>query len=177
MAKPPADTASFVLRFTQKVFQAEDGQHDVQWRGVIQHVQGGDEKRFSDFEAATKFIQTKLTEMTVEATADKSPEEQKGILAKSLDIWKKVTEDAPKVVMETIKDPMKQVANIQSQIQEVGDNIGQRINERIDQATSEIEELRGPSKSDFKQLLDVVQQLSEQVRALNAKVDKLPKQQ
>lgn len=168
------ETASFVLRFTQKVFQREDGEHDVQWRGNIRHVQGGEEKRFSDFDAVTTFIQGKLTDLTLQAMEDKSPEEQKGILSKSFELWKKMATDAPKLVMETIKDPMKQVAQIQSQVQEIGDNIGQRINDRIGQAI-EIDEWRGASRSDFKQLVELMENLSDKVAKLDDKVEQLNK--
>ena len=142
MAQQKKDTASFVLRFTQKVFQDEQGEHDVQWRGKIEHVQGGEELRFANVEEALTFIQGKLRDLTIQATEDKTPEEQQGILSKSFELWRRMAKDAPKMVRETIKDPMKQVAQIQSQIQEVGDTIGQRINERIDKASNDLDEWR-----------------------------------
>ena len=55
MATKKEETASFVLRFNQKVFQTDDGESQVQWRGNIRHVQGGDEKRFSEFDEVVQF--------------------------------------------------------------------------------------------------------------------------
>jgi hypothetical protein len=109
MSTKKDETASFMLRFTQKIFENEQDEPQVQWRGNIRHVQGGDEKRFSEFDDAVNFIQEKLAEMTIQQMEDKSPEEQKGILSKSFDLWKKMTLNAPKMVMETIKDPKRGV--------------------------------------------------------------------
>ena len=71
MASKKDETASFVLRFTQKIFQNEEGESQVQWRGNIRHVQGGDEERFSEFDEVVKFIQDKLADLTIYAMEDK----------------------------------------------------------------------------------------------------------
>ena len=104
MASKKDETASFVIRFTQKIFENKKGEPEVQWRGNVRHVQGGDEIRFSKFEDVTTFVQNKLAELTVQALEDKTPEEQKGILSKSFDLWKKMAFEAPKKVIDTIKD-------------------------------------------------------------------------
>ena len=67
------ETASFVLRFTQKIFQNEKEESEVQWRGNIRHVQGGEEKRFSEFKEVVDFIQEKLADLTILAMEEKSP--------------------------------------------------------------------------------------------------------
>ena len=118
MATKKDETASFVLRFTQKIFQNEQGEPQLQWRGNMRHVQSGEEKNFSKFEEVTQFIQTTLTDLTVQAMEHKSPEEQKGILAKSFDLWKKMAMETPKIVMDSIKDPKKQANHIKEQLQE-----------------------------------------------------------
>ncbi len=169
MSTKKDETASFVLRFTQKIFHT-DGEPQVQWRGNIRHVQGGDEKRFSEFEDVVQFIQGKLTDLTLQAMDDKSPEEQKGILAKSFDLWKKVATSAPKVVMETIKDPKKQVAQIQDQIQDQLSHLKDEFGEKID-----LDSWIASSKSDNKALMDMMEKMSEKIAALNEKVDKLSK--
>lgn len=170
MATKKDDTASFVLRFTQKIYQAEDGEDHVQWRGNIRHVQSGDEKRFSAYEDAATFVKEKLSEMTMQAVEDKSPEEQKGILSKSFDLWKKVATATPKLVLESIKDPKKQIAHIQEQIQEqihqAGDAIGQNL---------EIDEWRMTSKSDYKNIVKMLENMSNEIVNLNKKIDALSK--
>lgn len=165
-------TASFVLRFTQKIYQNEENEPQVQWRGHIRHVQGDTEKYFKDFEEVMAFVQEKLSDMTLQAVAGKSPEEQKGILAKSLDLWKKVAADAPRLVLESIKDPRKQVANLQEQMHQMGDVLNQRFEETIGQKL-EIDEWRGVSKSDFKHVMALLEHIAREVNVLNEKVEKL----
>ena len=65
------ETASFVIRFTQKIYQNDKGESDVQWRGNIRHVQGGDEKNFSQFNDVVTFLQEKLADLTIIAMEDK----------------------------------------------------------------------------------------------------------
>ena len=54
------NTASFMLRFNQHLFENDKGVSDVQWRGKVSHVQGGEEKNFTEVEDAISFIQGKL---------------------------------------------------------------------------------------------------------------------
>lgn len=56
MAKKADQTASFMVRFNQIIFE-DKGESKVQWRGKVSHVQGGDDQSFSDFNDAVKFIQ------------------------------------------------------------------------------------------------------------------------
>jgi hypothetical protein len=177
MATKKDETASFVLRFTQKIFHNEDGEPQIQWRGTMRHVQSGSEKNFSKFEDVTQFIQGILTDLTVQAMENKSPEEQKGILAKSFDLWKKVALDAPKMVIDSIKDPKKQAHQIQEQIQEQFSQVGDAFNQKLEDARQklEIDDWRVSSKSDFKTIMKMLEQMSNEISTLNVKVDKLSK--
>ena len=170
MATKKNETASFMLRFTQKIFQNEDGEPQVQWRGNIRHVQGGDEERFSGFDEVVAFIQSKLTDLTIEAMEDKTPEEQKGILSKSFDLWKKMALEGPKMMMETIKDPKKSVAQFQDQIQDQIYQVKDEINQKL-----EFGSWLAASKADYQQVMEKLDQISGEVSALNKKVDKLSK--
>ena len=67
--------ASFMVRFNQQISKDGDNSNH-QWRGKISHVQGGDEKRFTDFNDALLFMQEKLAELTQEATKEETQEEQ-----------------------------------------------------------------------------------------------------
>jgi len=164
------ETASFMLRFTQKIFENETGESQIQWRGNIRHVQGGDEKRFSEFDEVVKFIQSKLQDLTIQAMEDKTPEEQKGILSKSFDLWKRMASEAPKMVLDTIKDPKKQVAQIQDQIQDQISQVKEEIGQKLD-----MDSWLSSSKSDSKLIMEQLQKLSKEVAALNKKVEKLSK--
>jgi hypothetical protein len=177
MATKKDETASFVLRFTQKIFQNEQDEPQIQWRGNMRHVQSGEEKNFSKFEEVTQFIQTTLTDLTVQAMAHKSPEEQKGILSKSFDLWKKMAMETPKLVMDSIKDPKKQAHHIQEQIQEQMHQVSDVLTQKFEDAKQklEVDEWRGSSKSDFKSMMKLLEQMSAEIGVLNQKVDKLSK--
>jgi len=95
------------------------------------------------------FIQEKLTTLTKEATSDKTVEEQEGIIEKSLDIWKKVRATGPKLILDTLKDPKKQVNQLQGQIQDQLAHVSEEISSKV-----EIDQWRAASKSDFKQVKD-----------------------
>nr|WHW29854.1 hypothetical protein [uncultured bacterium] len=158
-----------MVRFNQKIFE-EDGESKVQWRGRVSHVQGGDEKRFLDFNDALEFMQKKLAQLTNEATKDHSSEEQENILQKSLSMWKTMKEFAPKMLMETIKDPKKQISNIQGQLQDQISNIGEEIGEKV-----HIDEWRNASRSDFKKMKKTIGNLSDEIKKLSEKIDSISK--
>lgn len=168
MSSNKDETASFVLRFTQKIFVDEAGESQVQWRGNIRHVQGGEEKRFSDFDKVVAFIQAKLAELTVEAMKDQSPETQQGILAKSFDLWKRMATDYPKKVLETIADPKGQIEILQEQIQEQVTQVGESVGKRLG-----IDEWRQVSKADYKTMMQRLDAIVDSIETLNDKVDKL----
>ena len=162
-------TSSFVIRFTQKLFDDTEGNANIQWRGKISHVQGGDQTSFSEFEDAIEFMESKLSEMTVasvESAPDKTKEEKEGLISKSFDIWKKVSKSAPMLMLDVLKDPKGQVTQIQEQISHVGDEISQKI---------EIDDWRMASKSDFKTMMSTISQMAKEISSLNKKVDKLSK--
>lgn len=168
MSPKKDETASFMLRFTQKIFNSENGEPQVQWRGNIRHVQGGEEKRFSDFDEALGFIQSKLADLTIGAMEDKPLEEQKGILSKSFDLWKKMAFDGPKFMMETIKDPKKQVEQLQDQLQDQIEQVKGGFSQKL-----ELNSWLAASKNDYQQIMQTLGQLSRDIADLNEKVDQL----
>ncbi|HKK77591.1 MAG TPA: hypothetical protein VJ953_21095 [Saprospiraceae bacterium] len=168
MSKTKNATASFVVRFNQKIYDSEEGEAQVQWRGSVRHVQDGDEKRFSDIEDLILFLQSKLTTLTLRATDDVSPEEQKGILAKSLDLWKQVTADYPKKVLDTIKDPLGSVEQLQEQVQEQVHQMSDRIRPNLDPGS-----WKPATKNDLKETNESILALARAVHTLAKKVDQL----
>jgi gas vesicle protein len=169
MAKKANQTASFMVRFNQKIFE-EEGESKVQWRGKVSHVQGGDEQNFSDFQDALSFMQKKLAELTKEATKDKTTAQQEGILKKSLYMWKTIAQAGPKVLMDTLKDPKKQITQIQGQIQDQISHFGDEIGEKV-----QIDQWRNASKSDFKKVKKSIGNLADEIKKLNAKIDSVLK--
>lgn len=164
MAKK-TETASFIVRFHQKIYE-EDGEPKVQWRGKVSHVQGGENQRFSDFNDALTFMREKLAELTGEATKHQSKEEQESILDKSFNVWNTLKEMGPKVIKEAIKNPKKQISQIQEQISHIGDEIGEKVH---------INQWRSASKSDFKEIKDAIGQLAAEMKKLSTKVATLSK--
>ncbi len=162
------ETASFVLRFTQKIFQNEQQESEVQWRGNIRHVQGGQEKRFSEFNEVVNFIQEKLADLTIQAMGEKTPEEQKGILATSFELWKRMSTTYPKMVLDTIKDPKAGVEQIQDEVNQQLKGVKDTISARLDP-----DAWKPATKSDLQEMMKMMEKLSKEVSALNKKVDKL----
>ncbi len=160
-------TASFLLRFTQNIFEDEKGESNVQWRGKISHVQGNDQQSFSEISDAMEFIQKRLSELTLSSIEeDATPEEKEGILNKSMDIWKRLAKSYPKMVVEAIKDPKAQVSQIQEQISSKAEEFADRL---------QLESLKPMTKSDFNDLTSQMSDLAKAVKSLQRKVDKMDK--
>lgn len=160
------NTASFLLRFTQRIFEDEQGEANVQWRGKISHVQGNDQKNFVELKDAMEFIQQKLSELTLAAVEGSSPEEKEGILNKSMDIWKRLANNYPKILLEAIKDPKGQVTQIQEQLSSKAEQITNRL---------DLDAYRPTSKSDIEGISEQITLLTKAVGALQKKVESMDK--
>ena len=168
MSNRQEETASFLIRFRQMIYENETGESAVQWRGQIRHVQGGEEKRFSEFSDVVEFVQDKLSELTLQAMEDKSPEEQKNIITKSLDLWKKVASTAPKKLMDTIKDPKAQVVQLQEQIQEQIHEVQESIGQKLD-----IDVIKRFTGQDHDEVIQRLDDLTQKMNVIEAKLDAL----
>ena len=73
-------------------------------------------------------------------------------------------------VMETIKDPIGQVGHIQDQIKEQIKDVSGDISQKID-----VDSLRSASKSDYKDMMELMKSMSKQIQSLTKKVDQLEK--
>ena len=87
--------------------------------------------------------------------------------------------ETPKIVMDSIKDPKKQANQIKEQLQEQFQEqlhqVSDAFNQKLDDAKQklEVDEWRGASKSDFKSMMKLLEQMSGEINTLNEKVDKL----
>ncbi|MHB0754058.1 hypothetical protein [Polaribacter sp. M15] len=169
MIKKQEQNASFIVRFNQQIFE-ENNESKIQWRGKITHVQDGDEKRFSDFNDALIFMQSKLAELTEEATKHESSAKQENILYKSLSMWKTIKDIGPKVIRDTIKDPKKQLSHLHEELQDKITIIGDEISEKV-----HINEWRNASRSDFNKIQNQIESLADQIQKLTNKVDHINK--
>lgn len=159
---------------SQKIYKGEDGESHIQYRGNIRHVQSGDESRLTSFEGVEEFVSSKLTDLT-KSYRRQARRRAKGILTKSFDFWKKVATATPKLVIDSIKDPKKQAHQIQEQIQDQIHQFGDAISHKIEEKKLDIENILSPSKTEMKQILDMLSALSTQVEKLNRQMEVLNK--
>jgi hypothetical protein len=169
MTKKQEQTASFMVRFNQQIFE-ESGESSVQWRGKISHVQDGDEQRFTDFNDALSFMQQKLAELTEQATKHETSEKQENILDKSLSMWKTLKHMGPQIIKDTLKDPKKQLTHLQGEIQGKISTFGEEISEKV-----HIDQWRNASRSDFNKIQNQIKDLSSEMKKLTSKIDKINK--
>jgi chromosome segregation ATPase len=169
MTKKQEQTASFMVRFNQQIFE-ENGESKVQWRGKISHVQDGDEQRFSDFNDALSFMQQKLSELTEEATKHEPSEKQESIIEKSLSMWKTIKDVGPKVLRDTLKNPKKQLTHLQDEIQDKISTIGEEISEKV-----QIDQWRNASRSDFNKIQNQIETLSSEIKKLTTQIASIKK--
>lgn len=169
MTKKLAQTASFMVRFNQQIFE-ESGESSVQWRGKISHIQDGEEQRFTDFNDALSFMQQKLATLTEEATKHETTEKQETILDKSLSMWKTIKNVGPQIIKETLKDPKKQFTHLQDEIQDKISSFGEEISEKV-----HIDEWRSSSKSDFNKIQNQISDLASEMKKLTLKIDRINK--
>jgi len=167
MKKKQEQTASFMVRFNQQIFE-DNGESKIQWKGKISYVQNGDEKRFSDFNDALIFMQQKLGELTEEATKHQTSEEQESIIHKSLSMWKTIKDVGPKVFRDTLKDPKKQFTHLQDEIQGKIHTIGEEISEKV-----HIDQWRNASRSDFNTIQKQIETLSSEIKKISTKIDSI----
>ena len=167
MKKKQEQTASFMVRFNQQIFE-DNGESKIQWKGKVLYVQNGDEKRFSDFNDALIFMQQKLGELTEEATKHQTSEEQESINNKSLSMWKTIKDVGPKVLRDTLKDPKKQLTHLQDEIQGKIQTIGEEISEKV-----HIDQWRNASRSDFNTIQKQIETLSSEIKKISTKIDSI----
>jgi hypothetical protein len=167
MKKKQEQTASFMVRFNQQIFE-DNGESKIQWKGKISYVQNGDEKRFSDFNDALIFMQQKLGELTEEATKHQTSEEQESIIHKSLSMWKTIKDVGPKVFRDTLKDPKKQFTHLQDEIQGKINTIGEELSEKV-----HIDQWRNASRSDFNTIQKQIEKLASEIKKISTKIDSI----
>ena len=110
--------ASFMLRFTQDLWQDENGDPQVQWRGRINHVQGSEEIPFTDFSEALTFIQKQLQDLTLRAFPGADAEIREKALKESFKIWEQFTAGYADLVFTAMEKTFKGSQEIQGRVGE-----------------------------------------------------------
>ncbi|MGD1994582.1 MAG: hypothetical protein PVI59_15410 [Anaerolineae bacterium] len=155
--KGQRDIASFVLRFTQDLWEDAQGEPHVQWRGHIQHVQGDDETHFTDFAEAVTFVQRQLMELTLHSLEDSRVENREKVLRKSFEIWEEFASSYANVMFEAVDQTVEWSGAFQ-----------ERVERAVHQA---LDALRPPS--DEERIQEGLSRLHGQMQRLAEKIDQL----
>ena len=158
----PHNIVSFVLRFTQELWNDPQGEPHIRWRGHIRHVQGNEEERFTDFAEAVTFMQRYLNALTKETLADAKNMTQEKVFAESFKIWNQFAISYAKVMTQAMQQSMKRSEAFREQMDEAGKKV--------------IDALQFPYQSDREDLLKAIDQLNAQVTSLSEQVESLEKQ-
>jgi len=164
MTDTQRDVASFVLRFTQDLWQDGQGEPHVEWRGHIRHIQGDEETRFTDFSEAVTFIQRYLMQLTL-GTLDTlqggGTMDQEKTLHESFKLWENFASSYTNMMFEAMEQTMKQ---------------SEVFKERMDDAVKEsLQAWRPSTPEDPGQVVEALQALQAQIQALTDKGDSLEK--
>lgn len=151
------NVASYVLRFTQDLYEDEDHDAHVRWRGHIRHVQGDETQRFTDFAEAVGFIQRGLAELTADTLSGTENMSQEKVFAESFKLWEQFASSYTDIMRNAMEQTLKQ---------------SELINQQVEAARAQaLKAWQLPQSSgDNAELLAVVTALNEQVAALTARV-------
>lgn len=159
MTRTHRDIASFVLRFTQDLWQDAQGEPRVQWRGHIRHVQGDDESRFTDFAEAVGFIQRHLMEMTLEAVQGEAALDQSKAVRESFKLWETFANSYAEMMSATMERTMQQSEAFRKQMD--------------DAVQKTLQAWQAPTAANPSEIVEALNDLRAQVRTLSEKVDRL----
>lgn len=153
--------ASFVLRFTQELWQDAQGEPHVQWRGHIRHVQGDEEGRFTDFAEAVAFIQRYLTQLTLESLSGRNNMSQEKVLRESFKLWEQFASSYTDMMFQAMERTIKQ---------------SEALQEYIDESTEKaLKAWQLPLEAEPSQIVEALNQLQTQLQALTNRVEHLEK--
>lgn len=157
--------ASFVLRFTQELWQGKNGEPQIQWRGHIRHVQGQEEDRFTDFSEAVTFMQRNLANLTMN-TASRKNMNQEDVLRESFKFWEDFSTVYSSMMFEAMEQSLKQ-----------SETVKQRVHDAVEQTLQAWQVAPKMEEQPYQtQMMLMLQKLHNQVETLSQKVDDLEQQ-
>ncbi len=110
--KPKHDVSSFVVRFTQDLWQDEAGEPRVEWRGHVHHVQDGKELHFTDVTTAVSFIQKALLQRTRDCLDKESTIDQDKVVRESNRLWERFAASYASVLADAVQQTQRQVNDV-----------------------------------------------------------------
>ena len=151
--------ASFVLRFTQELWQDPEREPHVRWRGHIRHVQGDDERRFTDLAEAITFLQHHLTQLTVDSLSGSGCMSTEKVFAENFKLWQTFATSYTDMMFQTMEQALDHSAVFQEQVRETRKKTLQAWQSSIQ-----------PNENE---LLKAIHDLQAQMQVLANKVEKL----
>lgn len=149
--------ASFVLRFTQELWEDAQQEPHVRWRGYIRHVQGEEENRFTDFAEAASFMQRHLTQLTIDSLSKKQEGmSQEKMIQESFKLWEQFASSYTNMMFSAMEQGIKQSQAFRDQIDETREKIfrawqfplnpnfnsnGESLEEKVDQLQNQVNDL------------------------------------
>lgn len=173
MARKQRDIASFVLRFSQDVWDDEQGDPHVEWRGHIRHVQGDDEFHFTKLNDAIQFIQKSLMQLTMDAMpADDKPYQEKA-MRESFKLWDDFARSYTEMMVQAMQQTAKQSESLNKQVTEAMSQVMQPWWLAAWQPEDKSEENRGLSLEDQERLIQMMFALQAQMESIALQLNQL----
>lgn len=160
MLKTQRDIASFVLRFTQDLWEDTNGEPRVEWRGKIHHVQGDEESRFTDFTEAVAFMQQHLMQLTHDAVTGSSTMDPEKTMKESFKLWQDFANTYTDMMFGAMERTVEQ---------------SEAFRKQMDEAVKRTMEGWQPATANQDEVLQALKDLQSQVQTLSKKIDKLEK--
>ncbi|MCB9078041.1 MAG: hypothetical protein H6631_10650 [Anaerolineaceae bacterium] len=163
--------ASFVLRFTQELWEDAQQEPHVRWRGHIRHVQGEEENRFTDFAEAASFMQRHLTQLTIDSLSKKREGlSQEKMMQESFKLWEQFASSYTNVMFNAMEQGIKQSKAFRDQIDETRDKIFRAWQFPLNNNSDFDDDYLNKKVSE---LQNQVNQLADRVKALEKKLSEM----
>jgi hypothetical protein len=158
--------ASFLIRFTQDLWEDEQGEPRVQWRGRINHVQGDEEQSFTDFSEVVEFIQQHLTQLTLDSMPKDGQMDQEKTLHESFKLWERFASSYTDLMFDAMERTIQGSQAIKNQMDVTVEEMFKRWKASL-QPPTEQEEL----ETALADLVEQVQVLADRIAYLEDRLD------
>jgi hypothetical protein len=171
--KAQREIASFVVRFTHDLWQDQQGEPRVAWRGQVRRVQDGEELRFTDLAEAMSFIKASLLKVTMDCIPKEDKVYQEKAMQESFKLWEKFAQNYTSMIVEAMQQTAKQSEALQKQM---GEAMEQAWRPWWLPAPPPAETSSATSAIEQAELLQTLSALQSQLATLNDKVAQLEAQ-
>ena len=110
--------ASFLLRFTQHIWQNEQGDPKVDWRGTVQHVQNETTTHFTEFVNALGFIQAQLADVTRKTLKEQNKMDMEKGMQESFKLLDQFSKQYSEMMLGTVQKNLDQTTQWNEKLSE-----------------------------------------------------------